>query len=246
MPAFYRKILLYVVKRLLLCYSKLKGVEFMRNISKVDLTPQLEKIYGKSVVKKIKKKSEKIDKDPIYGFESLEKFLETFLAYNRGYLNYYSPKHKQVTRFILITIEKYYGNSSIDFSKPVENSNNFAWEIEHIIPQKSNDSRENREVDLNNIGNLTLLPSGINSDSDYSNKDFQTKKDYLKDNLSNEDKLTINDCFEKNTFSDNDIKNRKKELLDKFNYIFYENGKCECKENFSIKNFVKKLNLKEY
>lgn len=101
-------------------------------------------------------------------------------------------------------------------------------------------------MDLNNIGNLTLLPRGINSNSDYSNKDFQAKKDYLKDNLSTEDKLTINDCFEKNTFGDNDIKNRKKELLDKFNCIFYENSKCECKENFSIKNFVMKLDLKEY
>lgn len=217
----------------------------MKNISKKDLTKELIEIYGEKVVNAIKDKNDLGSEDPIYGFESLEEFLKTFLDKNRGYLNYYNPKHKQITRFILITIEKYYGNSSIDFSKPY-NINNFDWEIEHIIPQKSNDSRENQEVDVNNIGNLTLLPRGINSHSNYSNKDFQTKKEYLKDNLSPKDKLTINDCFEKNTFGDNDIKNRKKELLDKFNCIFYENGKCECKENFSIKNYVKKLNLKEY
>lgn len=217
----------------------------MKNISKKDLTKELIEIYGKNVVKYIKEKNELGSEDPIYGFESLETFLETFLAYNRGYLNYYKPKNKQVTRFILITIEKYYGNSSIDFSKPY-NKDNFEWEIEHIIPQKSNDSKENQEVDLNNIGNLTLLPQKINSNSGYGNKDFQMKKDYLEKKLPVENKLTINDFFEKNTFGDNDIKNRKKELLDKFNCIFYENNECECKENFSIKNYVKKLNLKEY
>lgn len=217
----------------------------MKNISKKDLTEELSEIYSENVVNDIKKKNNLSSEDPIYGFESLEKFLEKFLRYNRGYLNYYNYKHKQITRFILITIEKYYGNSSVDFSKPYK-KNNFEWEIEHIIPQKSDDSGENQEVDLNNIGNLTLLPQKINSNSKYGNKDFQMKKDYLKKKLPLENKLTINDCFEKNTFGDNDIKNRKKELLDKFNCIFYENNKCECKENFSIKNYVKKLNLKEY
>ena len=54
----------------------------MENISKLDLTPQLEKIYGKSVVKRIKKKGKKIDKDPILGFEELEPLLNKFLHRN--------------------------------------------------------------------------------------------------------------------------------------------------------------------
>ena len=54
----------------------------MENRIKLDLTPQLEKIYGKSVVKKIKKKGEKIDKDSILGFEELELLLNKFLHRN--------------------------------------------------------------------------------------------------------------------------------------------------------------------
>jgi hypothetical protein len=54
----------------------------MENRIKLDLTPQLEKIYGQSVVKKIKKKGEKIDKDSILGFEELELLLNKFLHRN--------------------------------------------------------------------------------------------------------------------------------------------------------------------
>ena len=58
--------------------------------------------------------------------------------------------------------------------------------------------------------------------------------------------MTINDCFEMDTFGDSEIENRKTELLDKFNNIFYETGKSRCIENFSIENFVRKLGLREF
>ena len=61
----------------------------MENRIKLDLTPQLEKIYGQSVVKKIKKKGEKIDKDSILGFEELELLLNKFLHRNFFYLYFY-------------------------------------------------------------------------------------------------------------------------------------------------------------
>ena len=219
----------------------------MENISAKDLTEELTKIYGVYVVNDIKDENN-IDLDtPIYGFEMLEKLLEKFLSNNKSYLNYYRSEHKQVTRFILITIEKFYGNSSIDFSEPAEKSKNFSWEIEHIIPQNS----ENQNIEtikkenLNNIGNLTLLPSGINGDSNYGNKNVQKKKEFLKSELS-KGILTINDCFELDTFGDAEIENRKNELLNKFNNIFYEPGKSRCTENFSIENFVRKLGLREF
>lgn len=219
----------------------------MGNIQKSDLTSQLEKIYGKSVVRRIKEQRIKKNNDPIYNFDELRTLLFYLLINNESHPNYYNKKQKHLTRFILITIEKFYGNSSIDFSKPAEESDNFAWEIEHIIPQNSeNQNKETIKKDnINNIGNLTLLPSGINGDSNYSNKNFQKKKEFLNLNLS-EGILTINDCFEMDTFGDSEIENRKTELLNKFNNIFYETGKSRCIENFSIENFVRKLGLREF
>ena len=219
----------------------------MENIQKSDLTSQLEKIYGKSVVRRIKEQRIKKNNDPIYNFDELRTLLFYLLINNESHPNYYNKKQKHLTRFILITIEKFYGNSSIDFSKPAEESDNFAWEIEHIIPQNSeNQNKETIKKDnINNIGNLTLLPSGINGDSNYSNKNFQKKKEFLNLNLS-EGILTINDCFEMDTFGDSEIENRKTELLNKFNNIFYETGKSRCIENFSIENFVRKLGLREF
>ena len=219
----------------------------MGNIQKSDLTSQLEKIYGKSVVRRIKEQRIKKNNDPIYNFDELRTLLFYLLINNESHPNYYNKKQKHLTRFILITIEKFYGNSSIDFSKPAEESDNFAWEIEHIIPQNSeNQNKETIKKDnINNIGNLTLLPSGINGDSNYSNKNFQKKKEFLNLNLS-EGILTINDCFEMDTFGDSEIENRKTELLNKFNNIFYETGKSRYIENFSIENFVRKLGLREF
>lgn len=219
----------------------------MENIQKSDLTSQLEKIYGKSVVRRIKEQRIKKNNDPIYNFDELRTLLFYLLINNESHPNYYNKRQKHLTRFILITIEKFYGNSSIDFSKPAEESDNFAWEIEHIIPQNSeNQNKETIKKDnINNIGNLTLLPSGINGDSNYSNKNFQKKKEFLNLNLS-EGILTINDCFEMDTFGDSEIENRKTELLNKFNNIFYETGKSRCIENFSIENFVRKLGLREF
>lgn len=54
----------------------------MENRIKLDFTPQLRKIYGKQVVKIIKKKGKRNYKDPILGFEELEFLLNKFLHRN--------------------------------------------------------------------------------------------------------------------------------------------------------------------
>ena len=50
----------------------------MKNNSKIDLTLQLEEIYGLSVVKAIKKKSNRSYTNPIYNFEDLRELLKLF------------------------------------------------------------------------------------------------------------------------------------------------------------------------
>lgn len=218
----------------------------MENRIKLDLTPQLEKIYGKSVVKKIKKKGKKIDKDSILGFEELEPLLNKFLHRNTDKKNFYK-NHKQFTRFLLITLELFTDkddqNTTNSFINLLENR---AWELEHIVSQKDVRSL-NDKVNLHIIGNLTLITKQVNSDVDYSMGNYNDKKDYFSNNKIIEKKLYINTFFEDNaSFSDSEIEARTNKLLNEFNNIFYKNGDCTQKNDFSIATFISKLNLKEY
>lgn len=97
------------------------------------------------------------------------------------------------------------------------------------------------------IGNLTLITKQVNSDVDYSMGNYDDKKDYFSNNKIIEKKLYINTFFEDNaSFSDSEIEARTNKLLNEFNNIFYKNGDCTQKNDFSIATFISKLNLKEY
>lgn len=214
----------------------------MKNSSKIDLTLQLEEIYGISVVEAIKKKSNRSYTDPIYNFEDLRELLKTFLFYNTLIDNFYE-NHKPLTRFILITLEKYYGIDSINFSEPLNSySMNYTWEIEHIIP-KSDSSIS----DPNIIGNLTLLTNQLNTKNEYSAANFQTKKGIIdKPDNTVVKSLFLNNCFrEYSTFGEKEINERTNFLLNKFNNIFYKDGDCTVIDNITIETFIEKLNLKD-
>ena len=214
----------------------------MKNTPNLDLTAQLTKIFGEYVVNEIKKVNGKNVDNPICGFEELHECLYNFLYLNSNlnYINFYE-NHKQQTRFILITLEKYYGYSCIDFSNPLKKTAyNFTWEIEHIFPKSCKENLETENV--HNIGNLTLIKSKLNSCKPYSDSNFKIKKELLKKRI--EKKLFLNKCFMKNEFSESDIKKRRKFLIRKFNNIFFYNKTDYSKENFSIKYFTKKLNIK--
>jgi len=218
----------------------------MENRIKLDLTPQLRKIYGKQVVKIIKKKGKRNYKDPILGFEELELLLNKFLHRNTDKKNFYK-NHKQFTRFLLITLElfanKDYQNTTNSFIDLLEHH---IWEIEHIVSQKDVKSLTDK-VNLHIIGNLTLITKQVNSDVDYSMGTYLNKKDYFSNNKIIEKKLYINTFFEDNaSFSDSEIEARTNKLLNEFNNIFYKNGDCTQKNDFSIATFISKLKLKEY
>lgn len=218
----------------------------MENRIKLDLTPQLRKIYGKQVVKIIKKKGKRNYKDPILGFEELELLLNKFLHRNTDKKNFYK-NHKQFTRFLLITLElfanKDYQNTTNSFIDLLEHH---IWEIEHIVSQKDVKSLTDK-VNLHIIGNLTLITKQVNSDVDYSMGTYLNKKDYFSNKEIIENKLYINTFFEDNdSFSDSEIEARTNKLLNEFNNMFYKNGDCTQKNDFSIATFISKLNLKEY
>ena len=218
----------------------------MENISKVDLTSQLRKIYGKQVVKKVKKKGKKIYKDPILGFEELELLLNKFLHRNTDKKNFYK-NHKEFTRFLLITLELFANKDDENTMNPfLDLLEHHIWEIEHIVSQKDFKSLTDK-VNLHIIGNLTLITKQVNSDVDYSMGTYLNKKDYFSNNKIIEKKLYINTFFEDNaSFSDSEIEARTNKLLNEFNNIFYKNGDCTQKNDFSIATFISKLNLKEY
>ena len=218
----------------------------MENISKVDLTPQLRKIYGKQVVKKIKKKGKKIYKDPILGFEELELLLNKFLHRNTDKKNFYK-NHKEFTKFLLITLELFANKDDENTINPfLDLLEHYIWEIEHIVSQKDVNTLTDK-VNLHIIGNLTLITKEVNSNVVYSMGDYGDKKDYFSNNEIIEKHLSINTFFKNNdSFSDSEIEARTNKLLNEFNNIFYKNGDCTQKNDFSIATFISKLNLKEY
>ena len=76
---------------------------------------------------------------------------------------------------------------------------------------------------------------------------YCNKKDYFSNNDIIEKHLSINTFFKNiDSFSDSEIEARTNKLLNEFNKIFYKNGDCTRKNEFSIATFISKLNLKEY
>lgn len=224
----------------------------MESLSGVDLTTQLEIIYGKAVVDDIKKERSKgpfatYKKEdaktveiPFSSFEELRKLLFSYL-FKTNKTNYYEL-HPHYTRFVLITLEIFNHDSSNSFINLLTKE---VWHIEHIIPQSR--KQELKEPSLvNSLGNLSLLTSDVNTTGEYSTADFQIKGTYLYLKSTIEENMFLNKCFkEYSDFSDTEIKIREDYLLEKFYEIFSENIPYTNLDDFSIDSLIEKLNLKE-
>lgn len=224
----------------------------MENMSGVDLTTQLEIIYGKAVVDDIKNERSKIFSTtykkedvktveiPFSNFEELRKLLSSYL-FKTPKTNYYI-RHPYYTRFVLITLEIFNHDSSNSFIDLLTKTNE-VWQIEHIIPQSRKQELKDPSL-VNSLGNLSLITRDVNNTPPYSTADFQVKGDYLKDTI--EENMFLNKCFkEYSDFSDNEIKIRENYLLEKFYEIFSENIPYTNLDDFSIDSLIDKLNLEE-
>lgn len=140
-------------------------------------------------------------------------------------------KNKYKARMMLITLEKFYGENDIDFSKKLSSNMN-VWETEHIIPV----SRENIDKKyINSLGNLTLISRRLNGNDKYNVAEFETKKTLMEDYL--EYNFYINDVFKKyNKFNEDDILEREQRLKEKFKNIFYDESNV-----FSLDMYFKKV-----
>lgn len=219
----------------------------------VDLTTQLEIIYGKAVVDDIKKERErtltflrkkkeetKTFDMPFSSFEELREILFYYL-FETHKTNYYE-NHPYYTRFVLITLEIFNHDSSNSFIDLLTKTNE-VWQIEHIIPQSRKQELKKPSL-VNSLGNLSLITRDVNNSPPYSTADFQIKGDYLKNTI--EENMFLNKCFkEYSDFSDNEIKIREEYLLEKFYEIFSKNIPYTNKDDFSIDSLIEKLNLKE-
>lgn len=123
-----------------------------------------------------------------------------------GKISNFYKRHKQFTRFVLISIERKYREASrtITFSAPLKTGNkkyDKEWEVEHIFPSKgpkcfdniinvpkktnsspkegTNRNEQIEKITRNSICNLTLISRELNGAEGYKNEDFQTKKDVM-------------------------------------------------------------------
>ena len=148
-------------------------------------------------------------------------------------------KNKKTTRFILISLERNYGNffnkSNPDSLDDYDPNGNLRWSIEHIIPQgihlldtwKDTLSPDDRDLAtkiqaqyVHRLGNLTLTPYN----SEMGNKSFVEKKEFkVSDSLVGLSlKIYLNDSIDKskNTFGINELKLRQAALEEKMKKVF--------------------------
>ena len=157
-------------------------------------------------------------------------YIERHYHIYNGYIvpkisNYYR-NHKRFTRFVLILISIFDGESDIHDILNVYKFNEFLkWEVEHIVPQTQGYNRfndKNKKL-KNRLGNLTLLTKDTNSR--ISNKSFYKKCEEI---TSSELDMKVNEVFlmKKINVSKIDIKEREKELNSRIYEICYkEEGK---------------------
>ena len=141
-------------------------------------------------------------------FNSMEEAWGQIIKYKNKYgkISNFYKRHKQFTRFVLISIERKYREASrtITFSAPLKTGNkkyDKEWEVEHSFPSKGQNSFDNiinvlkkpdccpkegtnrneqiEKLTSNSICNLTLISRELNGDEDYKIEDFQTKKDVM-------------------------------------------------------------------
>lgn len=193
---------------------------------------KFKEVYGKNVLINLKKYNTFIPEGNMdivkYDVSKFEQYTTRINNIKNFYKN-----HPQYTRFILITIERFYGVSNIDFSEKNDNNSN-TWETEHIIP------KETKVKLVHSLGNLTLISRELNGCEEYKVSNFKIKKKLIKKFKEND--FFINSVFNHGCVEFNEamIENRGEFLIEKFENIFKDkDGKFTAE-----KYFEKVLNYK--
>lgn len=148
--------------------------------------------------------------------------------------------HSRFARFILISIEKYYGETKINLAKRKRKSKNkfvYVWETEHILPQKNGGKYERCYVQ--SLGNLTLISQELNVRS--TNRSYEEKRKLFRDGKGKEKKFYLNKLYRRKTFEKQDVDKRYKRLKSEFLKIFSEK---KSKGEFTLDNFEKIIGIR--
>lgn len=211
----------------------------MRHYNSEEYKKKMIQVYGESVVKDFEKFEHRDNSKFPETYDSLKERMRRYVFridnINDGIKadrrakrvsNFY--KHKNFTKFILISIEKLNQYSFVDFSE----NNDANWQIEHILPQANKGKYELCYV--RSLGNLTLLSEKLNVKS--TNLSYEEKRKLFWKWKEEERKFHLNKLYRRKTFEEQDVDERYKRLKRKFLKFFSAN---ESREYFTLDKFEK-------
>lgn len=234
----------------------------MRKYNKEEYREKMIQVYGEAVVRDFEKFERR--KNPLFPV-TYKNFKERMKRYvyrigcidegvkadksNKKISNYYA--NKRFARFILISIEKYYGKTKINLAEEdiIEKENleegkykrvKYVWETEHIIPQK--DEKDYDPDYIRCLGNLTLISGKLNSDKDYKDAEYKEKCRCFFKKGDIEQTFYLNKFFEeKDKFDVATIEERYKQLKREFKNIFIYSTNAE----FTLSRFEEIIGVRE-
>lgn len=151
-------------------------------------------IYGESVRNDFEKYKHKFENISLKSKDDCIHQLKEYLNREKEMSNFYKKySNRQYTRFLLITIECYFGKVKNNKLSEGE-GNEQKWQVEHIISQKD---KKGSGFKHNKLGNLTLLPKKINENECYKRVNCinQKKKIIEKHHEENVLGMEINEIF---------------------------------------------------
>ena len=162
----------------------------------------IKNVFGNGFLEYFKEQEKK---HKYFKLDNYQKVIQKFVEdEERARINYYRGTHVHFTRFLLVSIEKFNNERSIDFTE-LDHKDKLIWQLEHIIPQSN---FEKGDSDKNKLGNLTLLHRDTNVK--ISDKDFDQKKKVL--HGEEEWNFHINKVFQRDGFIKYDIDDRTTDL----------------------------------
>lgn len=237
----------------------------MREYNKEEYREKMVKVYGVSVVNDFEEFKHSTNSSFPETYDDFKERMEHYVSRTgcidegikeikkskskKKVSNYYA--NKGFARFILISIEKYYGRTKIDLAKGhiLDEGVVYDWETEHIIPQKNEKDYDPDYIRC--LGNLTLISGSLNSEKVYKDAAYEGKRKYfsgeiyekelLKEELPEKD-FYLNKFFvEKEIFDVATVDERYKQLKREFKNIFIDSTNAE----FTLSRFEEIIGVRE-
>lgn len=226
----------------------------MREYNKEEYREKMVQVYGEFVVRDFEK----------FEYRKKSKFPETYDSFKERMRRYVFRigaqdkknkgeklvkkvsnfnTHSRFARFVLISIEKYYGKTKINLAKIESKSENevvYEWETEHILPQADKNKVDVRYI--RSLGNLTLISRGLNGDEKYKNAEYKVKCRYFLKKGDIEKTFYLNRFFdEKDKFDIATVEERYEQLKREFKNIFIDSTNAE----FTLSSFEEIIGVHE-